>query len=110
VDGSAPELIEIVRPVGDQAASANEEAFVKDRGQFVPGRKRKRWGAPLGRSRNSVKSTVVPGALVVTSKLRKVATRMDIQVTGNKVATRMDIQVTDGCHGSCRAMRRGFLH
>jgi hypothetical protein len=38
--------------VGDQTASANEEAFVKDRGQFVPGRKHKRWGAALGRSRN----------------------------------------------------------
>jgi hypothetical protein len=41
--------------VGDQAASANEEAFVKDRGQFVPGRKRKRWGAALGAQATGVK-------------------------------------------------------
>jgi hypothetical protein len=40
VAGGAPELIEIVSPVGDQAAFGAEVAFVKDRGQLVPCRKR----------------------------------------------------------------------
>ena len=33
-------LVDCIGPVGNQAAAGDEEAFVVDRGQFVPGRKR----------------------------------------------------------------------
>jgi hypothetical protein len=36
---SAPELIDDIRSVGDQAAAGDEEAFPVDRRQFVPGGK-----------------------------------------------------------------------
>ena len=40
VAGRAPELVDQIRPIGDQAAAGDEVASVVDRGQFVPGRKR----------------------------------------------------------------------
>ena len=33
-------LVDEIGPIGDQAAGGDEEAFVVDRGQLVPGRKR----------------------------------------------------------------------
>ena len=41
VAGRAPVLVDQIRPIGDQAAAGDEEAFEVDRGQFVPGRKRR---------------------------------------------------------------------
>ena len=38
VAGRAPELVDLVRPIGDQAAGGDEEAFAVDRRQLVPGR------------------------------------------------------------------------
>ena len=40
VAGGAPVLIDVIRPIGDQAAGGDEGAFEVDRGQFVPGRER----------------------------------------------------------------------
>ena len=40
VAGRAPVLVDAIRPIGDQAAGGDEEAFVVDRGQLVPGRQR----------------------------------------------------------------------
>ena len=40
VAGRAPELVDPIRPVGDQAAVGDEEPSGVDRGQFVPGRQR----------------------------------------------------------------------
>ena len=40
VAGRAPVLVDEIRPVGDQAAAGDEEAFGVDRGQLVPGRQR----------------------------------------------------------------------
>jgi hypothetical protein len=37
VAGRASELIDIIRPIGDQAASSNEVTSSVDRGEFVPG-------------------------------------------------------------------------
>src|SRR5262249_57595028 len=33
-----PELIDVIRPIGDQAAGADEDTIVVDRGQLVAGR------------------------------------------------------------------------
>ena len=41
VAGGAPVLVDVIRPIGDQAARGDERAFVVDRGQFVPGRQRR---------------------------------------------------------------------
>ena len=38
IAGGTPILVDEIRPVGDQAAAGNEEAFVIDRGQPVPSR------------------------------------------------------------------------
>jgi hypothetical protein len=38
VAGGPPVLIDVIRPIGDQAASGDEGAFEVDRGQLVPGR------------------------------------------------------------------------
>ncbi len=35
VTGSAPVLVDEIRPIGDQAAGGDEGAFVVERGQFV---------------------------------------------------------------------------
>ena len=40
VAGRAPVLVDVIRPIGDQAAGGDEEAFGVDRGQLVPGRQR----------------------------------------------------------------------
>ena len=40
VAGRAPVLVDVIRPIGDQAAGGDEEAFEVDRGQLVPGRQR----------------------------------------------------------------------
>ena len=40
VAGRAAVLVDEIRPIGDQAAGGDEESFVVDRGQFVPGRQR----------------------------------------------------------------------
>ena len=40
VAGRAPELVDEIRPVGDQAACGDEEAVAVNRGQSVAGRKR----------------------------------------------------------------------
>ena len=40
VAGRAPVLVDVISPIGDQAAGGDEEAFVVDRGQLVPGRQR----------------------------------------------------------------------
>ena len=40
VAGGAPVLVDRIRPIGDQAAGGDEEAFEVDRGQLVPGRQR----------------------------------------------------------------------
>src|SRR5262249_54716033 len=38
VAGSAPELIDVIRPIGDQAAGVDVHTIVVDRGQLVAGR------------------------------------------------------------------------
>src|SRR5262249_47523137 len=38
VAGGAPELIDVIRPIGDQAAGVDEDTIVVDRGQLVAGR------------------------------------------------------------------------
>ena len=38
--GRAAIRVDVIRPIGNQAASGDEEAFVVDRGQLVPGRQR----------------------------------------------------------------------
>jgi hypothetical protein len=38
VAGGAPELIDEIRPIGDQAAGVDEDTIVVDRGQLVAGR------------------------------------------------------------------------
>ena len=40
VAGRAAELVDVIRPVGDQAAAGDEEAVGVDRGQLVPRRQR----------------------------------------------------------------------
>ena len=40
IAGRAPELVEVISAIRDQAAGGDEEAFVIDRGQLVPGRQR----------------------------------------------------------------------
>ena len=40
VVGRAPILVDVIGPIGDQAASGDEETFVVDRGQLVPSRQR----------------------------------------------------------------------
>ena len=40
VAGRAPVLVDLIRPIGDQAAGGDEGAFEVDRGQLVPGRQR----------------------------------------------------------------------
>jgi hypothetical protein len=38
VAGSASELIDVIRPIGDQATGVDEDTIVVDRGQLVAGR------------------------------------------------------------------------
>ena len=53
VAGRAPVLVDVIRPVGDQAAGGDEEALKVDRRQLVPGRKRDDQIAMNGRRRDS---------------------------------------------------------
>ncbi len=38
IAGGAPEQIDVIRPIGDQAAGVDEDTIVVDRGQLVAGR------------------------------------------------------------------------
>ena len=46
ITGSLPIHVDLISPIGDQAASGDEETFVVDRGQFVPCRQRVRLAIP----------------------------------------------------------------
>ncbi len=79
VAGRAPVLVDVIRPIGDQAAGGDEGAFEVDRGQLVPGRQRDdqiAMNAPPTRSAVTIRPPFGERAKAATARSISPASRM----------------------------------